>query len=160
VVRGSNMAEVISPVSEGRTSPLGDVSLLLAVIIFLELGGVGYVATALARSYEAVPLAPAARGASVLTPAVALIIEASGKILDAALGLAAPAVVSLLLADLALGAIARSAPQVPVYFAAMPLKTLLGVGMLLVGLGAFEGAIVAGFRGWAVIVERGFSLWR
>ena len=35
------MAEVISPVTEGRSSPMGDIYLLLAVVIFLELGGIG-----------------------------------------------------------------------------------------------------------------------
>jgi type III secretory pathway component EscT len=47
IVRGANFAEVFSPVSEERTSPLGDMALLLSVVIFFELGGLGHVAAAL-----------------------------------------------------------------------------------------------------------------
>ena len=159
ILRGANLAEVLSPVSQERTSPLGEVTLLLAVIIFLELGGPGHVATALARSYDAVPLA------RIVAPAhpgqvAALVLTASAQMLESALGLAAPALVALLLADLALGAVARAAPQVPVYFVGMPLKALLGVGAVLLSVGALEQALREGYRGWAGLLARAVAVWR
>ena len=158
-LRGANMAEVISPVTEGRASPLGDIFLLLTTVIFLEIGGIGFVANALARSYQAVPLlaptTPASFGA-----AARLAIISSAQLLEATLSLAAPAVVALLLADFILGAIARMASQIPVYFLGMPLKGLAGVGIVLVGIGALQTAITDGFRGWVVMLERAFTIWR
>ena len=71
-------------------------------------------------------------------------------LLESTLALAAPAIVALLLADLVLGAIARMAPQIPVYFVGMPLKALAGVGIVLVGLGGIDGALSGAFRGWYV----------
>jgi flagellar biosynthetic protein FliR len=139
---------------------MGQLTLLLSVLVFLEIGGAGATASALARSYEAVPIAanvvPAKGGALV-----GLVVLASAQILESAVALAAPAlVVALLLADLALGVVARMAPQVPVYFVGMPLKSLAGVGVVLLALGAIESALITGFRGWAALLERGVALWR
>jgi type III secretion protein SpaR/YscT/HrcT len=159
ILRGANLAEVLSPLSEERSSPLGQITLLLSVVIFLELGGLGHVAVALARSYDAVPIAAAASPAH-FGQAAALALAASGQMLEAALGLAAPALVALLLADLALGAVARAAPQIPVYFVGMPLKALLGVGALLVSVGALEQVLGEGFRGWAGLLARAVAAWR
>jgi flagellar biosynthesis protein FliR len=159
ILRGANLAEAINPVAEERTSPLGDVTLLLAVVIFLELGGPGHVVAALARSYDAVPVAASA-APQRLGQAAGLAIAASGQMLEAALGLAAPALVALLLADLALGAVGRVAPQIPLYFVGMPLKALAGVGAVLVGLGAADQALTAGFQGWSALLARAVAAWR
>src|SRR5258706_10339643 len=40
VARGASMAEVLVPTSEERSSPVGALYLLLATLVFLELGGV------------------------------------------------------------------------------------------------------------------------
>jgi flagellar biosynthetic protein FliR len=157
--RGANLAEVISPVSGGRTSPLGELTALLAILIFLELGGLGHLALALARSYDAIPVAPTATPAQ-LGRVVSLAVSASAKMLESAVGLAAPALVALLLADLVLGAIGRAAPQLPLYFVGMPLKALLGVGAVLVALATLDTALVAGFRGWTALLARAIEVWR
>jgi flagellar biosynthetic protein FliR len=159
VLRGANLAEVISPVSGGRTSPLGELTALLAIVIFLELGGLGQLAQALGRSYDAVPIAPTASPAQ-LGRVVALAVSASAQMLEAALGLAAPALVALLLADLVLGLVGRAAPQLPLYFVGMPLKALLGVGAALVAIAALDAALVAGLRGWTTLVGRAIEAWR
>jgi type III secretion protein SpaR/YscT/HrcT len=159
ILRGANLAEVISPLSQERSSPLGQITLLLAIVIFLELGGLGHAAVALARSYQAVPIAASASPAR-LAQVAALAVTASGQLLESALGLAAPALVSLLLADLALGAVARAAPQIPIYFVGMPLKALLGVGALLVSVGTLEQALGQGLNGWAALFVRAVAAWR
>jgi type III secretory pathway component EscT len=158
-LRGANMAEVISPVTEGRASPLGDIYLLLTTVIFLEIGGVGYVSLALARSYEAVPLISATTPAS-FAAAGKLAMLTSAQLLESTLALSAPSIVALLLADLVLGGIARMAQQIPVYFLGMPLKGLAGVGIVLTGLGALQTALLHGFKGWVALIERAFAIWR
>jgi type III secretory pathway component EscT len=159
VMRGANMAEVLVPTSDERTSPTGNLFLFVTTVIFLELGGLGRMMTALLRSYEAIPLGLAG-SASGMRGATAVVIAASAKLIEAAVGLAAPVIVALLLADVALGAIARAAPQIPVYFVGMPLKALLGVGVVLVGLGALEGALTGGLGGWLDLIERVWSAWK
>jgi type III secretion protein SpaR/YscT/HrcT len=160
VLRGANLAEVIAPEQGSRSSPLGELLLLLAVVIFLEMGGAGILATALARSYQAVPLGAASPGPTSLHAAAFLVIAASAKLIEAAIGLAAPALVALLLADMALGALGRAVPQIPVYFVGMPAKALLGVGALLAGLATLDSALTVGFRGFLGLLERAAQLGR
>jgi type III secretory pathway component EscT len=166
VLRGANLGEVLSPASGARTSPVGALYALLATTIFLELGGLERLAVALGRGYQALPVAGGGAGAPLagaalgqgLRLAFELVLAASARLLESAIGLAAPVIVALLLTDLALGAVGRITPAIPVYFAAMPLKALLGVGVVLLGLGALDAALVAGLPAWIRFAERGFGL--
>lgn len=158
-LRGANMAEVLSPVAEERSSPLGDIFLLLTTVIFLQLGGVALVTQAMARSYEAVPL-DLPTTPTRLAGVAGLVIITSARLLESIVALAAPAVVALLLADLVLGAIARMAPQIPIYFVGMPLKALAGVGIVLIGIGGLQTALYGSFDGWLAVVQRAFNSWR
>jgi len=151
---------VLAPLSDERASPMGDLYLLLAIVVFLELGGLRVFATALGRSYEAVPVGLSASSALALRGAAALVTAAVGKLLESALGLAAPVVVAMVLADAALGLLGRAAPQIPLAMAAMPAKALLGLGVALVGVGALDAALVAGFPAWNGLLERAFGVWR
>jgi len=146
-LRGANVAEILVPTAEERASPLGVLYLLLATIVFLQIGGVPRLVDALLSSYRALPVGgglgvPAARHAALV------VVVASAKLIASGLALAAPVIVALWLTDLALGLIARAAPSVPVYFLGLPVKGLLAIGVVLLGLGALQGALVSGFAGW------------
>jgi flagellar biosynthetic protein FliR len=159
VLRGANMAEVLAPMSEGRSSPLGEIFLLLAVVLFSAGGGLGHVALALERSYEAVPLRPL-DPSGTLAAAAKLVIWSSGKLLTAGVALAAPAVVAFLLTDVILAGVARMAPQIPIFFVGMPLKALLGVGVVLVSLGGLATALEARHGEVLAAMARAFALWK
>jgi type III secretory pathway component EscT len=157
VVRGASIAEVLAPDSGARSSPTGALYLLLATVIFLELGGIGRLAVALASSYEALPLGGGPRSPAGLEWQLQLVLAASAKLLESAVGLAAPVIVALLLADIALGVVGRVTPALPVYFAVMPLKGVLSVGIVLLGLGALDAALVAGWPAWSALAVRAFG---
>jgi flagellar biosynthetic protein FliR len=146
--RGGNLAAACSPATEQRTSPFGALFLLFASVVFVEIGGIGHVAVALGKSYEAIPLAAPSNLTVGALAAARLAIVASGRLIEAAVGLAAPALVALLLADLILGMVGRAVPRLPVYSVGMPLKALLGVGAVLAGLGGLDVALQDGFRGF------------
>lgn len=139
-LRGANLAEVLAPQGGQRTSPLGSLGLQLTVVLFISVGGHRLFVAALAESYRAVPLAVFPRAAGVGGLA-ALAIRLSGDLFLVATALAAPVIVALLLADAILGWINRFAPQVNVYFAAMPLKALLGVLVLALGSTLLVGGL-------------------
>ena len=148
-------------------SPLAMLYLMSSIVIFLEMGGLGRVADALARSYQAIPLAtgpaPGSAAASTvardMAPAIEVVVIASTRLIESAIGLAAPVIVALLLADLAVASVARLIPAVPIYFVSMPLRALLGVGVVLLGLGAVDAALTSSFAGWLALAERAFSAW-
>ena len=158
VLRGASLAEVLVPTSEERSSPLGALYGLLATLVFLELGGVPRLLEALVASYDAVPLV-GPMGAPTLRVAASVVVVSSARLLEAALALAAPVVVALWLTDLALGMIARVAPQVPVYFVGLPAKGLLAVGVVLLGLGALDHALTAELPAWMELARRWLAAW-
>ena len=158
VLRGANMAEAIAPASRARSSPLGALMLLLAVVVFFEIGGLAHVTTALGRSYEAIPLSAPTRFAGTTHAMAMVAIAASAKLIEAAIGLCAPAVVALLLADILLGIVGRTAPQISVTFVGMPLKALLGVGAVLLGLGGLDMALQHGFLGFFDLLDAALRL--
>ncbi len=158
-LRGANLAEVLAPDSDQRASPLAVLYLLIATLVFFQIGGVPRLVGALLASYRALPIgggldAGAARGAA------AIVAVASARVIASGVALAAPVIVALWLTDLALGLIARAAPQVPVYFLGLPLKGLLSIGLVLLGLGALQAALGGDLRGWFSLVERSVGSWK
>jgi type III secretory pathway component EscT len=152
-LRGANLAEVLDPTTGERASPLAVLYVLLATLVFFAIGGVPRVVEALLGSYRALPIgggldASGARGAA------GLVAVASARVIASGVGLAAPIVVALWLADLALGLIARAVPQLPVYFLGLPLKGLLAIGLLLVGLGALQAALAGDLAAWLGLLGR------
>jgi len=160
LARGTTVAEILSPTSGQRTSPTGELYVLLAMLVFFELGGLRVLATALGRSYEAIPIVPGGVTLEGLRPAATLVIACVAKLLESAVGLAAPVLVAMWLGDAALGVLARVAPQLPIGLAAVPAKALLGLGLVLLGLGAVDTALAAGLPGWAALWQRAFAVWR
>jgi flagellar biosynthesis protein FliR len=159
VARGANAAELLAPEGGPRSSPTGDLYLFVATILFLELGGLRLMASALVRSYEAVPVGAPPAG-DALRSAGELVLLATGRLLESAVVFAAPVLVAMTLADVVLGVVGRVAPQIPLHFAALPAKALLGLGLVLIGLGALDAAWAAAFPSWMALVERAFSLWQ
>ena len=138
--RGANLAEAMVPQQGERSSPLGSLYFQLAVVLFIALGGHRLFIAAMARSYEALPLHrfPDASGWLGLAR---LCIRLSGDLVLVALSLAAPVVAAVLVTDLALGWVNRFAPQINVFFLAMPLKALLGIAVVVLGLSLLLGGL-------------------
>ena len=157
--RGANLAEVLVPQTGAQTSPLGDVALQLAVVLFFATGGHLLFLRALAESYQAVPLVGFPRAAA-LQGVGGVAVEATSRLILATLGLAAPVLAALFLADLSLGLVNRVAPQLQVYFLGMPPKALLGLVVFLLALTAMLAALRGHFADALEAVGRALRLVR
>lgn len=157
--RGANLAEVLVPQTGTQSSPLGDLSLQLAIVLFFALDGHLVFVRALAASYEGVPVFgfPPLAGARAVG---ALLVASTAKLVLAALGLAAPALAALFLADLALGLMNRVSPQIQVFFVGMPAKALLGIGALFLAFGALATAVRRELTDVVGVVTRAIDLLR
>ena len=158
VLRGADLSEAIAPTAGRRSSPLGVLLLLLATVVFFEIGGLGHVASALVRSYEAIPLGGPIRFAGGTFAMASAAIAASAKLIESAVGLCAPTIVALLLVDAALAIIGRAIPGLPLFFVGMPLKALLGVGAVLLGMGSLSAFLQHGFTGFFDLVGTALRL--
>jgi flagellar biosynthesis protein FliR len=138
------MAEVLAPPTGGRTSPLGDVHLLLGVTLFATLGGHRLALDLLSRSFEVIPLGAAVDfGRSGFALGAARLFAFA---MAFGLAVAAPASLCIVLVEITLGLLARAAPGIPVFFAGMPLRAAVGVAGVLLGLGALLDDLPQIFR--------------
>jgi flagellar biosynthetic protein FliR len=96
------------------------------MMIFIAIGGDGWVVQGLARTYDLVGLdeAPA------LGRLVAGVDEVFGSIFISAIEVAGPVLLALILTDAAFGVVSRVVPQLNVFAVGFPAKVV--VGLLLV----------------------------
>lgn len=99
---------------------------VMAAVLVLSTGLHGLALTALAQSYAVIPVGAAfPAGAAAETFA-----QAGAASLDLALRLAAPFIIGAVLLNVALGLLARLAPQVQTFFIAVPGQILAGLALL------------------------------
>ncbi|MGI6163123.1 MAG: flagellar biosynthetic protein FliR [Bacillota bacterium] len=123
---GFGMANVIDP-QYGQPSPiLGIFKYLLMILVFLGIDGHHLFIKALFKSFEIVPAGAATIPAA--WPQIGL--GAASSMLKTALILSCPVWASALIVDFALGAIARTVPQMNMFVVGIPIKTLVGLGIM------------------------------
>lgn len=142
---GLAQAMVPDPALGGLGTATGRMLSLAAVVVVLASGLYAIPLRALVESYTLLPAGdpfPAGAGAEAFAAAAA-------ESLALSLRLAAPFVVAAIIINVALGLLARIAPQVQVYFVAIPGQVLLGLALLAAVmpplLGAFAEAARAAF---------------
>jgi flagellar biosynthetic protein FliR len=155
--RGANMAEVLVPQTGARTSPLGDLFFLLTLVLFIVLGGHRIFVTTLGASYQVLPIAhfPTSSG---LGGFAMLCGRLTSDLLLIALTLSAPVLAAIFLADVTLGVINRFAPQINVYFLAMPAKAVLGIAILALSVGVLLTALPPLLDQAVQMTERGLGM--
>jgi flagellar biosynthetic protein FliR len=138
---GLMMAEALDP-SQDTNEPLFSRFLyLLALAIFLSVGGHRMVMAGLLDTFQVIPPGLAVFTQSITEAFVTLVAQSFALAIRAA----APAIVSLLLASLVMGLIGRTVPQLNVMNLGFALNSLLTFGVLALTLGsalwAFHGQV-------------------
>ena len=120
------VANVVDPITSLQVPLIAQFYYMLAMLLFLAFGAHRWVFKALAESFNLIPLAGFTPGEGLLE----LVLRYSAAIFSTAIKIAAPLMAALLLSDVSLGVVARTAPQMNIFIVGMPLKILLG--MLLI----------------------------
>ncbi len=130
--RGATMGEVFSPLSGTQVSTMGIFFTQLVSTIFFVSGAFLLFLGALYASYEVWPLF----GDPVLLAknAPVQILGSLDNMLKTTVVISAPPVILMFLATIGLGLVNRTAPQLNVFFLSMPVKSALGIGLLIVYL--------------------------
>lgn len=125
---GFSFGSLIDPISNLQSGQMVQLYSMVAVAVFIAIGGDAWVIGGLARSYEVVPL--------LATPSLAALtagaVTAFAGILTAALEVAAPVMLALILTDVSFGVVSRVVPQLNVFAVGFPIK--IAVGLLVVGV--------------------------
>jgi len=120
---GYAMATLIDPMNGSMSSLLSQFLYLLMLMFFLLMDGHYTLIMGLAKSYQLVPLSTASFNGSV---SLVLLKIFSGAF-TIALQVSAPVLAVLLVTDLTLGFLARTAPQINVFLTGFPIKIAAGL---------------------------------
>jgi len=132
---GLGFATMIDPARGASTAVVSQFYLILGMLLFLALDGHIALVGVLADSFRVVP-----PGATSLGPDAFLALARwGGKIFEAGTMIALPAVVGLVLVNLALGIVSRAAPQLNLFAVGFPISMLLGFAMLMLSLPTLQG---------------------
>ena len=130
--RGATMGEVYSPLSGTQVSTFGIFFTQIASTAFFVSGAVLVLLGALYRSYGIWPVFSV--GVEMAPDAASGILSAADDMLRKTLVVSAPVVIVMFLATIGLGLVNRTAPQLNVFFLSMPVKSALGIALLVVYL--------------------------
>jgi type III secretion protein T len=130
--RGATMGEVYSPLSGAQVSTTGIFFTQVVSTIFFTSGAVFLLLGALYKSYAIWPVFGAF--VSFAPDAPVQVLGALDGMLKATVVISAPVIIVMFLATVGLGFVNRTAPQLNVFFLSMPIKSALGVAMLIVYL--------------------------
>ena len=132
--RGSTMASSVDPMTGSQTSPLGILMIQLLTIYVFASGAIFVIILAIYESYVSIPVhtfLPPLNMAGAQT-----FLGVIDRVMALALLLAAPAMIAMFLSEFALGLVSRFAPTLNVFFLSMPVKSAVGMLVLLLILTA------------------------
>jgi len=148
---GLSSAMVLDPTTSSQVSIVGKMFSFLGLIIFIQLGGVYWLLTALIHSFEIFPLD------GTMLPLAQLVnldyvVKMSSNVLYMGLQIASPILLATLGQDIILGVISKTAPQVNVFQLSFLFKPVLGAAIMIWILPMLVNIITDYFMSYSHIV--------
>jgi flagellar biosynthetic protein FliR len=141
---GLSLSEIYDPAAGGQVGALSHLYWLLAVVVFMTANGHHALLRGVAASFDAIPVMTAAQGPAIVTLFVGLLQSATGL----AIQLAAPVFVTMLVVDLAIGMVGRSMPQIGLMTAAVTVRGVAGLIVLVAGMSITAGVLQSSAVSW------------
>ncbi|MFZ5808654.1 MAG: flagellar biosynthetic protein FliR [Chloroflexota bacterium] len=138
---GFTAGQILNPALEESGTSLDQIFVTTSFLIFFVLNGHHSFILGLQRTFEILPL-----GAELPHIAQESVMRLTGNLIATGVQMALPILGALLLADLALGLLARVAPQIQVFFLGIPLKIALGLAALALAIPALALNVRAVFQ--------------
>lgn len=122
---------MMNPLTAASSSVLEQLYFLLATLVFLALDGHHILLLALVRTFEVLPAGAAWEIGSLAAGRLAAL---TSGVLITGCSIALPVLAVTLLLDVVLAILARTVPQIQVFFVGLPVKIGLGLAMVLLTL--------------------------
>jgi flagellar biosynthesis protein FliR len=143
---GLGFASFFDPQTQGQTVAVGQLLSMLATLVFLAINGHLIMIEGLMESFTTLPIAIA----PVDSHAFMQLANWGGMIFSAGLQLSMPMVAALLITNIALGILTRSAPQLNLFGIGFPITLSIGFIILMLALPylatPLQGFIQQGFN--------------
>lgn len=146
---GIGIANVFDPVTSSQVSVIGQFNNLLAMVIFLATNAHHLFLRAVAESFRLVP----PLGAHYSGAAAWTVLDLAGRMFVIAVQVGAPVIVVLMLVSVALGIMARTVPQMNVFFVAAPVNVVVGLFFIGLSIPFFWTCLARYFRDFAAVVH-------
>jgi flagellar biosynthetic protein FliR len=135
---GFSYGSLIDPINGTNTTVLNQFYSMMGVLIFVAIGGDAWVIEGMARTYDVVGVLQMPNVNDLIGGAD----RAFVNIFAAAVELAGPVMLALILCDVAFGMVSRLAPQLNVFIVGFPVKVIVGLALIGVTL-PFVGGWIA-----------------
>lgn len=134
-MRGSSALQVQDPFMQTQTSSIGVLFNYVLIVLFFQINGPFIFLDAVTHSFHVLPIDKVLPESffSLQLPFWKAMLGLLTRVTAISVQLAAPSIVSILMAEMFLGIANRLAPQVQIVFLGMSLKSLLGLGLLWAG---------------------------
>jgi flagellar biosynthesis protein FliR len=132
---GIGLGEVFNPVMNSDSTVLEEVYFLVALIVFVLIGGHRELVRAMLDTFEVVPLLSANDAHSTLDLLTGLLTSAFGL----GLRLAAPVLLALLVSTLVMGFLSRTIPQLNILSVGFGVRAMVALAMAGLALAALDG---------------------
>lgn len=131
---GLAMAKMVDPSFQAQLSIVAQFQVFIAMLFYLAMNGHHFLIEAFVYSYQALPLFADIHATGLVEQVINMVSFAY----VVAVKVGAPVIVSLLLANIALGILARTVPQMNIFMVGLPLRLLLGIGALALTIRMFH----------------------
>ncbi len=134
---------MIDPQNGAQTPVLSQLYVMLVILVYLAVDGHLVLIDVLVQSFRVLPVAPEGLAPGDLWR----LVEWGAFIFSGAVGIALPAIASLLVVNFAFGIMTRAAPQLNIFAVGFPLTMMLGFAVILATLPGVAPRAVAMFQG-------------
>lgn len=139
---GLGFAAMVDPANGQQSPMIGQFLTILATFLFLAMGGHLALAATIVESYRALPPGAAWLSAN----AVHSIVLFGGTLFAAGLSIALPVGFAIILVQLVMAMLARSAPQLNLFSVGLPAALLAGIVLLAIATPVIGDSILAVLR--------------
>jgi flagellar biosynthesis protein FliR len=120
---GLSYGSLINPVDNTQSGSMSQLYSMVGILVFIAIDGESWVIRGLAKTYELVPMLELPS----LSKLTASVVSAFSGIFAAALEVAAPVMLALILTDVAFGVVSRVVPQLNIFAVGFPVKIIVGL---------------------------------
>lgn len=139
---GLSVAASMDPSSGGTSKLLMRLNFYIAMLLYLSWNGHHHLLRALFRSFEVIPVTRC----SVTEPLIDAFVSHTHDIFVIGLQVAAPPLAALFLTQVAMGLLARVAPQMNVFMLSFPMNIAIGLMLFSTGLPMIKTLILHQFE--------------
>jgi flagellar biosynthetic protein FliR len=134
---GLGFATLVDPQRGAQTTVLGQMFMIIGMLTYLAINGHLVLLGALAQSFQSLPIG----GGHIDRNFLLSVVQWGARVFESGLLIALPAVIALVIVNLALGVVTRAAPQLNLFGIGFTITLLCGFFVLIAGLDGIMSGI-------------------